>query len=152
MLSTSIFSVNGSVYHQSAVFSGASIQLNETALAEIGLPALTGSNAWHGLTANLAVIPWSFLGTITQTLSQIGGLIAHCIFFWGADAKDAFRLAYHRTQPDPHYQVRPSSRTMYFRWTLALTGRPWKNIRKLLGGGMPHFSSLPSSQVSIATL
>lgn len=54
MLSTSIFSANGSVYHQSAVF-GTTFQLNHTALEEIGLPALTGSNAWHNLTANLAV-------------------------------------------------------------------------------------------------
>ncbi|KAF5356761.1 hypothetical protein D9756_006727 [Leucocoprinus leucothites] len=89
MLSSSIFSANGSVYHQSAVFGGSDFHLNETALAEIGLPALTGSNAWHNLTANLA----------------IGGLIAHCIFFWGADAKDAFKLAYNKTQPDPHFQA-----------------------------------------------
>lgn len=54
MLSSSIFSANGSVYQQSAVF-GTTFQLNQTALEEIGLPALTGSNAWHNLTANLAV-------------------------------------------------------------------------------------------------
>jgi len=54
MLSTSIFSANGSVYQQSAVF-GPTFQLNDTALAEIGLPALTGSNAWNNLTNNLAV-------------------------------------------------------------------------------------------------
>lgn len=88
MLSTSIFSVNGSVYHQSAVF-GTTFQLNQTALNEVGLPALTGSNAWHNLTANLA----------------IGGLIAHCILFWGPYAKESFKLARSRTQPDPHYQA-----------------------------------------------
>lgn len=54
MLSTSIFSSNGSVYRQSAVF-GNNFVLNETALEEVGLPALTGSNAWTNLTANLAV-------------------------------------------------------------------------------------------------
>lgn len=54
MLSSSIFSSNGSIYHQSAVF-GSHFVLNQTALNEIGLPALTGSNAWHNLTANLAV-------------------------------------------------------------------------------------------------
>ena len=54
MLSTSIFSSNGSIYDQSAVF-GTNFQLNQTALDEIGLPALTGSNAWANLTANLAV-------------------------------------------------------------------------------------------------
>ena len=54
MLSTSIFSANGSIYHQSAVF-GPQFQLNETALQEVGLPALTGSNAWKNLASNLAV-------------------------------------------------------------------------------------------------
>lgn len=54
MLSTSIFSGNGSIYHQSAVF-GPRFELNQTALNEVGLPALTGSNAWSNLTANLAV-------------------------------------------------------------------------------------------------
>ncbi len=54
MLSSSIFSSNGSVYHQSAVF-GTTFQLNQTALEEVGLPALTGSFAWSNLTANLAV-------------------------------------------------------------------------------------------------
>ena len=41
MLSSSIFSANGSVYHQSAVF-GTTFTLNQTALQEVGLPALTG--------------------------------------------------------------------------------------------------------------
>jgi len=54
MLSTSIFSANGSIYHQSAVF-GRQFQLNQTALEEVGLPALTGSNAWSNLASNLAV-------------------------------------------------------------------------------------------------
>jgi OPT family oligopeptide transporter len=88
MLSSSIFSSNGSIYHQSAVF-GSHFQLNQTALEEVGLPALTGSNAWANLTANLA----------------IGGLIAHVILFWGPYAVDSFKLAYRREQPDPHYQA-----------------------------------------------
>lgn len=54
MLSTSIFSSNGSVYHQSAVF-GPTFELNATALEEIGLPHLTGSNAWSNLVQNLSV-------------------------------------------------------------------------------------------------
>ena len=54
MLSASIFSSNGSIYHQSAVF-GSHFQLNQTALDIVGLPALTGSNVWANLTANLAV-------------------------------------------------------------------------------------------------
>lgn len=56
MLSTSIFAANGSIYEQSAVF-GKTFQLNQTALDAIGLPALTGSNAWSNLTANLSVSP-----------------------------------------------------------------------------------------------
>ena len=54
MLSTSIFSSDGSIYNQSAVFDS-QFQLNRTALDIIGLPALTGSNAWANLTSNLAV-------------------------------------------------------------------------------------------------
>ena len=41
MLSTSLFSQDGSRYNQTAVF-GSTFTLNQTALAEIGLPALTG--------------------------------------------------------------------------------------------------------------
>lgn len=54
MLSTSIFSGNGSVYQQSAVFDS-QFRLDETALEEVGLPFLTGSNAWFNFTLNLAV-------------------------------------------------------------------------------------------------
>ncbi|KAH8982788.1 oligopeptide transporter [Lactarius akahatsu] len=87
MLSTSLFSSNGSIYHQKAVFTGSNFQLNQTALDEIGLPALTGSNAWAGLTSSLA----------------IGGLIAHCIFFWGPSVVSSFKHARDKTQPDPHW-------------------------------------------------
>ena len=41
MLSTSLFALNGTVYPQSAIF-GDTFTLNKTALAEVGLPALTG--------------------------------------------------------------------------------------------------------------
>jgi len=93
MLSTSIFSSNGSiVYKQSTVFD-LQFQHNqlETAfkLDIIGLPALTGSNAWSHLTSNLA----------------IGGMIAHVVLFWGPYARDCFKLAYRKEQPDPHYQA-----------------------------------------------
>ena len=57
MLSTSIFSSNGSIYDQFAVF-GSQSELNQTALDIVGLPALTGSNAWANLTSNLAVGLW----------------------------------------------------------------------------------------------
>ncbi|KAF4583572.1 hypothetical protein EYR38_002325 [Pleurotus pulmonarius] len=87
MLSSSIFSSNGSRYQQRAVF-GTTFTLNETALEEVGLPSLTGSDVYANLTANLA----------------IGGLIAHCIFFWGSYARDSFISARNGTQADPHYQ------------------------------------------------
>ncbi|OSX63951.1 hypothetical protein POSPLADRAFT_1138543 [Postia placenta MAD-698-R-SB12] len=88
MLSTSLFSSNGSIYDQAAVF-GSTGLLNETALGEVGLPALTGSNAWTNLVANLA----------------IGGLIAHAILFWGPYVVQSFKQARTKTQPDPHWQA-----------------------------------------------
>ncbi|EPT05439.1 hypothetical protein FOMPIDRAFT_1027098 [Fomitopsis schrenkii] len=88
MLSTSIFSADGTVYDQAAVFGPGGI-LNQTALDEVGLPALTGSNAWSQLTANLS----------------IGGLIAHTILFWGPYVVQTFKHAKAKTQPDPHWQV-----------------------------------------------
>ena len=87
MLSTALFSSNGSIYDQISVFTGPHFQLNQTALHEVGLPALTGSNAWAGLTGSLA----------------IGGLIAHCIFFWGPYVVSSFKHARDKTQPDPHW-------------------------------------------------
>jgi len=54
MLSSSIFGEDGRRYNQTAVF-GTHFVLNQTALEEVGLPYLTGSNAWANLTANLAV-------------------------------------------------------------------------------------------------
>ncbi|KAH8987176.1 OPT oligopeptide transporter protein-domain-containing protein [Lactarius akahatsu] len=87
MLSTSLFSSNGSIYHQTSVFTGPNFQLNQTALGEVGLPALTGSNAWAGLMGSLA----------------IGSLIAHCIFFWGPSVVSSFKHARDKTQPDPHW-------------------------------------------------
>ncbi|KAF8888579.1 oligopeptide transporter [Infundibulicybe gibba] len=143
MLSTSIFSSNGSIYHQSAVF-GAKFQLNQTALDEIGLPALTGSNAWSNLTANLA----------------IGGLIAHCIFFWGPYAKDSFKLARAKTQPDPHYQAMQRYKEAPWWWYVILlvlaffaglivifkgqTTLPWWSyiVALLLGAFITPFSTL----------
>ena len=41
MLSTSLFASNGTIYPQEAVFND-NFSLNQTALNEIGLPALTG--------------------------------------------------------------------------------------------------------------
>ncbi|KAL0960205.1 hypothetical protein HGRIS_011838 [Hohenbuehelia grisea] len=88
MLSSSLFASNGSVYNQSAIF-GAGQQLDTTALKEVGLPSLTGANVWSGFCMNLT----------------IGALITHVILFWGGHARDSFRLARQKTQPDPHYQA-----------------------------------------------
>ena len=87
MLSTSLFASNGSIYDQIAVFTGPQFLLNQTALHEVGLPALTGSNAWSGLMSSIA----------------IGGLIAHCIFFWGPSVTSSLKHARDKTQPDPHW-------------------------------------------------
>ncbi|KII87915.1 hypothetical protein PLICRDRAFT_176672 [Plicaturopsis crispa FD-325 SS-3] len=103
MLSTSIFSSNGSIYKQSAVF-GTTFQLNQTALNEIGLPALTGSNAWANLTQNLS----------------IGALIAHCILFWGPALKSTFAQARDGTQPDPHFQAMKKYKEAPWWWYLIL--------------------------------
>ena len=107
MLSTSIFSQNGSIYDQAAVF-GSTFQLNETALQEVGLPALTGSNAWSNLMSNLAVSRKLRFDELCSFMKiQIGGLVAHVLLFWGPYAVESFKLAYSREQPDPHYQVLP---------------------------------------------
>ncbi|KAH9840269.1 oligopeptide transporter [Rhodofomes roseus] len=88
MLSTSIFSSNGTVYDQAAVFGSGGI-LNQTALDAVGLPALTGSNAWSQLTANLA----------------IGGLVAHTLLFWSGYVVESFKQARTKSQTDPHWQI-----------------------------------------------
>jgi OPT oligopeptide transporter protein len=87
MISTSLFANDGSVWNQSTVFTPPNFQINHTALAETGLPAFTGSYAWSGITGSLA----------------IGGLIAHCIFFWGRYVVSSFKHARDKTQPDPHW-------------------------------------------------
>ncbi|KAL4079665.1 OPT oligopeptide transporter protein-domain-containing protein [Scleroderma citrinum] len=103
MLSTSLFSSNGSMYDQSAVF-GTTFQLNQTALNEVGLPHMTGSNVWHNITNNLA----------------IGGLLAHCICFWGPYFRDTFRSARSGTQRDPHWQAMQKYREVPFWWYVCL--------------------------------
>ena len=32
-------------------------------------------------------------------------MLAHVVLFWGPYARDCFKLAYGKEQPDPHYQV-----------------------------------------------
>jgi len=87
MISTSLFAKDGSVWNQSTVFTPPNFQINQTALAVTGLPAFTGSYVWSGITGSLA----------------IGGLIAHCIFFWGRYVVSSFKHARNKTQPDPHW-------------------------------------------------
>ena len=116
MLSTSLFSSNGTVYKQSAVF-GQHWVLNQTALDEIGLPALTGSNAWTYFTRNLG----------------IGGLVAHVVLFWGQEVKDAIRQAKDKSQPDVHFQVRPSSWIFYYKCSAYVL---WIGHAEVQGGSL----------------
>ena len=87
MISTALFASNGSIYDQTAVFTGPNFLLNQTALHEIGLPALASSYALYGLASSLS----------------FGGLIAHCIFFWGPDVMSSFKHARNKTLSDPHW-------------------------------------------------
>ncbi|KAG7448856.1 oligopeptide transporter [Guyanagaster necrorhizus] len=143
MLSTSIFSSNGTVYQQSAVF-GSKWTLNQTALDEVGLPALTGSNAWANLTANLG----------------IGGLIAHVLFFWGPYARDAIKQSRNKTHPDRHFQAMQKYSEAPWWWYAILlllsffaglivvlkgqTSLPWWSyiVALILGGFITPFSTL----------
>ncbi|KAF8588166.1 OPT superfamily oligopeptide transporter [Ramaria rubella] len=86
LLSTDIFAADGSVYNQTFVF-GPTFSLNETAYEIEGRPYLTGSNVWSNMTA-----AWA-----------IGGLIAHCLFFWSPYVRDSFRQARTGSQPDRHW-------------------------------------------------
>ncbi|KAH9998274.1 oligopeptide transporter [Russula vinacea] len=104
MISTSLFASNGSIYHQKAVFSGPDFKLNQTALDQVGLPALTGSNAWAGLMSSLA----------------IGGLIAHCIFFWSPYVLSSFKHAREKTQPDPHWVAMQKYKEVPWWWYMLL--------------------------------
>lgn len=88
LLSTSIFAEDGSRYNQTFVF-GSTFTLNQTAYEIEGRPFLTGSNVWANMTANWA----------------IGGLIAHCIFFWSGYVRDSFKQALSGTQRDRHWKA-----------------------------------------------
>ncbi|KAG8768545.1 hypothetical protein FRC12_005500, partial [Ceratobasidium sp. 428] len=103
MLSTSIFGMDGKRYNQTAVF-GPTFTLNHTALEEHGLPHLTGSNAWGNMTAC-----WS-----------IGGLVAHCLWFWRGYVVDSFKQARKGTQPDRHWVAMQRYNECPWWWYLAL--------------------------------
>jgi hypothetical protein len=104
MLSSALFSSNGSIYDQTAVFTKPDFHLNQTALDQVGLPALTGSNAWQGLMSSVS----------------IGSLIAHCIFFWGSDVATSFKHARDKTQPDPHWVAMRKYKEVPWWWYVIL--------------------------------
>ncbi|ORY66985.1 OPT oligopeptide transporter protein-domain-containing protein [Pseudomassariella vexata] len=84
-MSTRLRSEDGSTYPSAQVFSGA--VLNETALAEYGIPRLTGSFAYSMFMANAA----------------IGALVAHCFLFWGGDIVRAYKSAKSGSCDDRHH-------------------------------------------------
>ncbi|KAI6040852.1 OPT oligopeptide transporter protein-domain-containing protein [Pisolithus marmoratus] len=146
MLSTSIFSSNGSIYDQSTVF-GNTFQLNQTALEEVGLPHMTGSNVWLNITANLSV-------------SKIGGLLAHCLCFWGPYLRDTLRNRHFETRSDPHWKAMQKYDEAPLWWYIGLlvlalfsgliviikgqTTLPWYSyiVALLLGSFVTPFSQL----------
>ncbi|CAE6446396.1 unnamed protein product [Rhizoctonia solani] len=119
MLSTSIFGTDGKRYNQTAVF-GPTFTLNHTALEEHGLPHLTGSNVWTNMTAC-----WS-----------IGGLIAHCVWFWRGYVIDSFKQARTGTQPDRHWVAMQRYKECPWWWYLALL------LLSFFGGFVAPFSNL----------
>ncbi|KAF9242072.1 OPT oligopeptide transporter protein-domain-containing protein [Melanogaster broomeanus] len=143
MISTSIFSANGSIYDQKAVF-GSTFQLNQTALQEVGLPYLAGSNVWLNITSSLS----------------IGGLIAHCILFWTPEVREAFAQARSRAQPDPHWKAMQKYKEAPYWWYICLlvlsfvaglvvvlkgqTTLPWYSyiVALLIGSFIAPFSQL----------
>ena len=167
MLSSSLFSQNGTVYKQSAVF-GTTFQLNQTALNEIGLPALTGKSST--IAQNLRSFPlstrikrmgqpntepcstfnsksdWSLVLTFRIDRLVVLSLIAS----FSGDHTSYSHLSKLVREPNP---------TLIGRCVLHLrssncccthegaVNRPCKNTRKYHGIGMDAFSCYPSSRV-----
>ncbi|KAH6639911.1 oligopeptide transporter-like protein [Truncatella angustata] len=84
-MSTRLLTDEGSRYPVAKVFVGG--VLDEEALAEYGIPRLTGSFAFAMFMANAA----------------IGALIAHCILFWGGDVIRAYKSAKQGRFDDRHH-------------------------------------------------
>ncbi|KAI5461791.1 putative oligopeptide transporter [Mariannaea sp. PMI_226] len=84
-MSTSLRLENGTKYPIDQVFEGA--VLNEEALAEYGLPKLTGSFAFSLFMANAA----------------IGALILHVALFWGADLWKSYKRGREGKFDDRHH-------------------------------------------------
>ena len=139
MLSTSIFSADGSVYDQSDVFDS-QFQLNQTALDLIGVPALTGSNAWANLTSNLAVsllfIKWFWLED--WLFLRLIRLVpwSHTLPCSGV----------HMPVTASSFHIEENNQILTIKWVMALFWdqthplnllyRRCKNTKKLPGGGM----------------
>ncbi|KAF8328081.1 OPT oligopeptide transporter protein-domain-containing protein [Cantharellus anzutake] len=155
MLSTSIFNLQGDRYNQTFVF-GTKFQLNETALAIEGLPQLTGTTVWTYMTSC-----WSrnWSNTTGPHLTQIGGLIAHCMLFWRGYVWDSFKLSKTGKQPDRHWIAMQKYEEVEWWWYIILlalaffagliviikgnTTLPWYGyIIALLGSFVTPFSNL----------
>ncbi|KXS10541.1 peptide transporter [Gonapodya prolifera JEL478] len=96
-MSTRLRTADGSPYPVADIFVGG--VLDEAALAQNGIPHLTGSFAYAMFMANAA----------------IGALIAHCLLFWGGDIVRAYRSASdgsadrHHEHMAKHYKETPNS-------------------------------------------
>ncbi|CAG7944889.1 unnamed protein product [Penicillium nalgiovense] len=84
-MSTRLLTNNGTAYPLSDVFPSGI--LDEVALAEHGLPRITGTFAFAMFMANAAM----------------GALIVHCILFWGNDIRQAYKSAKEGRYDDRHH-------------------------------------------------
>ncbi|OJJ48593.1 hypothetical protein ASPZODRAFT_61713 [Penicilliopsis zonata CBS 506.65] len=84
-MSTELLMANGTAYPVTDVFPDG--VLDKAALAEYGLPKLTGTFAFAMFMANAA----------------IGALVLHCILFWGKDILRAYRSAKEGRYDDRHH-------------------------------------------------
>ncbi|KAJ9145528.1 OPT oligopeptide transporter [Pleurostoma richardsiae] len=84
-MSTRLRSEDGSAYPVTEVFTGG--VLNKAALAQYGIPRLTGTFAYAMFMANAA----------------IGALITHCFLFWGGDVVRAYKSARQGKYDDRHH-------------------------------------------------
>lgn len=151
---SSIFSNNGSTYKQSAVF-GTHFTLNQTAL-EVGLPALTGSNAWKNLTANLSVRLrtdsrkfYLLTGSLTDRrfdkpmLSSFGVHMLSNLSNWGIIRNSPTYIIRYLMHFYMYNKLKSDPMTWY---------RPCRNTKRRHGGGtLPSwfFHSLPVSRMSL---
>ncbi|GAA5873783.1 hypothetical protein JCM1840_002073 [Sporobolomyces johnsonii] len=87
-LSQELFYENGTTYDQTLILNP-DYSLNETGLAEQGIPWYAPTNAIYYLGCNLA----------------IGATLTHVAIWYGKPILAAFKSYRNRTQPDPHYQL-----------------------------------------------